>query len=130
MKKFCLLSLTLLCLFLFGCESSNNIEVSNVKSQDEIDHEFSMKQKCSNYKDTWETGVYNWWNDYDAYVSCETKTYYSKNLNTCIWESLCYAWWMRFYNMVDLLENTQLYSCSEVEDECFDSLNNAHSTYN
>ena len=91
--------------------------------------DFEMKEKCAKYKDTRRWNVSDSWSDYDAYSSCDIKTYYSKNLNTCIWESVCNAWGMYFYTIVDILEDTQLYSCSEVEDECQDTLQQAQDSY-
>lgn len=99
MRKCWLIFTLLICLFLIGCGK-----------QETLKNDFSMKEKCAKYNKSWEKEVNDWRENVEWGRWCDTSVYYSNYRNSCIWESICSHWWYAELQIVDLLENTTLYS--------------------
>lgn len=72
----------------------------------------NLYYNCQSY--TWwrKNKIENEWKDYWAFRWCNVAVIYSEPDDACLWISACWAWWMQYYNMVNLKTNKPVYSCT------------------
>ena len=128
MKKFWLISIMFICLFLFGCwDDAQQVQQLPEQEVQKQQNEFAMKEKCAEYKDDFiqstkneywisdEIYSENWFNLNDD----STFVFYSPVRNSCVWAYDIYSttenWWSIYYEITDLLSNEVILSTHQIE---------------